>query len=494
MKNLIKIILLFLFMPLGAWAQKNAITGTVIDSLTQAPLPFTNVGVLGKDEGTVSNSEGTFTLSLEGLNSSDTIFFSFVGYQQRKVSLEQLKKQPQVALIENVIQLSAFSVHARELKPIEILDRVKKNFSRNHPRKLSYQKVFSRDASYTRIHKSNIDFKKSSFEAVDGRFVYEFNQNMPDQINVYNDYLVGLYSNNSTRKLLPIEGQSLVENWSFDQEFDKRIKMLAGDVEENVRDADKYFKLRSGIFAGKLDFGTDSTFRLTDDSLHYITSPKMIRGDLNYLIKNYSTIYSKRWDFFSDYKLYKYKLKDVAIMNNELAYIIEFSPAKRKGKYKGVICVSVDSYALLQVDYEFAKGKGGTGMSLLGVEYLVVDRSGHVIYEKGKSGYHLKYLSRESSEHFAVDRKLSIKQKQESGWFDKTIQELKLRLNLDVTFDQKKELLVVSYQDISAETYEGIDEPATYELKKVSKYASDIWENNSILEPTKALKEYRQQY
>lgn len=494
MKFFSPFLILLLAFSISSWGQKNAITGLVLDSLSRDPLPFTNVGVVGMDAGTVSNSEGYFTLSLEGLHPNDTLFFSFVGYQQRKMTLKQLQQQSTVVLSENTIQLSAFSVRSRELSPLEILDLVKQNYAKNHLRKVTHQKIFSRDASYTTIHESAIDFKKSSFEAIDGRFVYEFNQNMPEQINVYNDYLVDLYSHSSSQKLVPIEGQSLIENWSFDQEFDKRLKLLAGDVEENVREEEKYFKVRSGVFAGKLDFGADSTFTLTDDSMNYVTSPKMIRGDLSYLIRTYSTINSKRWDFFSDYKLYHYTLKEVAIVNNELAYVIHFTPEKRKGKYAGTVCVSVLNYALLQVDYKFAEGKTGTGMSLLGVEYLVADRSGHVIYEKGKQGYYLKYLSRESNEHFAIDRKISVMQKTENGLFDKTLQEVKLRLNLDVTFEQKKELLVVSYRDISVDDYNEIVEPEVYKLKKVSKYAADIWDGSSILEPTKALKEYQQQY
>lgn len=494
MKLTLPIIISILIFPMLTWGQQNTITGLVVDSLTHEALPFTNVGIMGRESGTVSNSEGNYTLSLEGVSLDDTVFFSFVGYQQRKVTVNKLKQQSRVALLENTIQLSAFSVNSRELTPIEILDLLKQNYSKNHPQNLTHQKVFSRDASYTSIHESDIDFKKSSFEAIDGRFVYEFNQNMPEQINVYNDFLVDLYTHRSKRKLVPIEGQSLVENWSFDQEFDKRLNMLAGDVEENVREEKKYFKVRSGIFAGKLDFGTDSTFTLTDDSLNYVTSPKFVRGDLNYMIRTYSTIHSKRWDFFSDYDLYQYTLNDVAVVNNELAYIITFSPAKRKGKYTGTVCVSVDNFALLQVDYKFSEGKTGRGMSMLGIEYQVADRSGHVIYERGKNAYYLKYLSRVSNEHFAIDRKISVMQKEENGLFDKTMQEVKVKINLDVTFEQKKELLVVSHRDISEGEYDEIVEPELYKLKKVSNYSSDIWENSSILEPTKALKEYQQQY
>ena len=494
MKYNIYLLILLLSIGLGVQAQEKIISGSVIDSLTSEALPFTNIGVVGKDLGSISNSEGRYTLSLEQVSDNDTVFFSFIGYKDVRMPIVQLRANPTVSLIENAVQLSDFSVLSREYTPIEILDLAKKNYSKNHSNKYTKKQVFSRDAAYTTIHKSEIKYKKSTFDAIDKGFIDHFNNEVPENINVYSDYLVDMLYSDNQQKLIPIEGQSLVENWNFDEEFDKSVKMLAGDIEDNMRVDDKYFKVRSGIFAGKLDFGQDSAFTLTDDSLHFIMSTDLLQGDLNYLVRQYSTIYSKRWDFIDEYKLYDYVLKDIAIVNDELAYIIKFSPAKRKGKYKGTICIATESFALLQVDYAFDDGKQGRGVSLLGVDYLVADRSGRAIFEKGEDGHHLKYLSRESSERYGVNRMLTLKQKVESGLFDKTLQEVKLKLDLDVTFVQKKELLVVSQEPLSQEGFDQTKQPNVMMINKVSEYSSDIWQNSSIIEPTKALKEYQQQY
>lgn len=483
-----------LLISFGLQAQEKIVSGIVIDSLTQEPLPFTNIGVVGRDLGSISNSEGRYTLSLEDVLPTDTVFFSFVGYKHVKFPIQKLMDNSTVNLSENAVQLSDFSVLSREYTPLEIIDLAKKNYSKNHSVKYQNQQMFSRDASYTTIHKGDIKYKKSSFEAINKDFVDHFNEEMPENINIYSDYLVDMMYSDDSKKLIPIEGQSLVENWNFNDEFDRRVKMLAGDIEENVREEDNYFKVRSGVFAGKIDFGADSAFTLTDDSLHFIMSTDVLQGDLNYLVKQYSTIYSKRWDFFHEYKLYNYKLKDIAIVNDELAYVIDFAPEKKKGKYKGTICIATESFAVLQVDYAFDEGKTGKGVSMLGVAYVVGDRSGRAIFEKGVEGYHLKYLARESSERFGVDRTLTLKQKQQRGLFDKTLQEVKIKLDLDLTFVQKKEVLVVSHRKINQEEFDKAEQPNTMMINKVSKYSSDIWENSSIIEPTKALKEYQQQY
>ena len=483
-----------IFLVFSVFAQDKSINGIVIDSETQEVLPFTNIGVVGKNQGTVSNSEGYFTLSVEEIAEHDSIYISYVGYIQQKLSVADLKKNSTIILKKNAIVLSDFVVSSRQYTPEEILDSLKANYDKNHTQDLVHQEVFSRDASTATIHKSNLDYKKSTFEAIDGRFVYEFNQSMPEQLNVYGEYMADLYTNKKYWKLVPTVGQALVENWNFDDEFNKRMAMLTDDLEDNVRSEDNYFKIRSGVFAGKLDFGSDSTFVMTEDSTHLIGSTKILRADLAYLIRTYGSLGSKRWDFFSDYRLYNYKLEDVSIINNELAYIIKFSPRKRKGKYEGTICVSVNNFALLQVDYGFAEGKEGIGMSLLGVKYAVLNRSGRAIYEKGKDGYNLKYLSRESKERFGVDRTLSVMQKQKKSGVDKTLQEVKVRLDLDVTYDQKKELLVVSHRNISRAEFDSKSEPSTSKAIKVETYNPDIWKNSSIIEPTKAMKEYQQQY
>ncbi len=485
---------MLLFCVLALQAQNNTVTGVVIDAATAEVLPFTNIGVLGKEAGTVSNSEGLFTISLDGLSTNDSLSFSYVGYFPLKLPFSVLTDGMQVKLQEKAIELGGFSVLSREYSPLEILDSVKKYYNKNHAMGLQKQRLFMRDASYTTIHRGNLDYKKSSFKAINKNFIADFNENIPENLNVYSDYLVDMYYANHSQKLQPVEGQSLIENWNFSDEFNKGVKSLASDIESDVRDEDSYLKLRSGIFAGKLDFGTDTTFILSDDSLHYVMSTDMLRGDINYLVRQYSTIQSKRWDFFSEYKWYNYTLRDIAIINEELAYIIDFKPDRRKGKYEGTICVSAATYALLQVEYAFEKDKDGKGVSLLGVDYLVADRSGRVIFEKGAHNYHLKYLSRVSYERFAMNRTLTLKQKQENGWFDKTLQEVKMDIDLSVTFEQKKELLTISNESITQKQFDALEPSEVIYINKVDKYSPELWKNSSILEPTKALKEYQKQF
>lgn len=76
-------LLLFAGLP-GAQAQNLNVSGTVTDSADQGPLPGVNVIIKGTTTGTTTGKDGTFSLTA---SQSDTLVFSFVGYQTRQVPI-----------------------------------------------------------------------------------------------------------------------------------------------------------------------------------------------------------------------------------------------------------------------------------------------------------------------------------------------------------------------------------------------------------------------
>lgn len=476
------------------FAQTNTISGQIIDEFSSEGLAYTNIGILGKSGGSVSNPEGFFVLSIEGALSTDSISFSFIGYEPLRLAINEFSPGQLVRMTKRAVELNDISVMSRELTPAEILDLMRLNYKKNHPTVSIKQKVFCRDATYTTIRKSDLTYKKSSFNGIDRSFVDQFNEKMPEQLDIYSDNLVDMYYGKTGKKIVHLQGQTLMENWNFNDEFTKQLNQFGADVEDGLHDQNGYYKVRSGIFAGKVDFGSDTAFVLEEDSFSVTMSTDYLQGDINYLRRHYSTIDSKHWDFFSDYKYYDYTLRDVAIINDELAYVIDFAPRRRKGKYTGTLCVATNSYALLQVDYAFAEDKDGVGVSMLGVTYSVDDRRGRAIYEKRGNAHYLKYLYRESHEQFGMNRTLSLIYKEENGLFDKKKQEVKIKLDADATFVQKKELLVVSQETISEDEFSNIDQTKTFTVNKVSEYTPEMWENTTIIEPSRALKEYKKQF
>lgn len=80
------IVLLFLFGINGVKAQSNSkVTGTVTDAQTGDTMPGVNILIKGTSKGTSTDARGEFSLNVPSL--SDTLVFSFVGYQKQAVAL-----------------------------------------------------------------------------------------------------------------------------------------------------------------------------------------------------------------------------------------------------------------------------------------------------------------------------------------------------------------------------------------------------------------------
>ncbi|QHL87268.1 hypothetical protein GU926_07415 [Nibribacter ruber] len=116
MKN----ILLVCVLLISTLAQAQQFQGKILDPLN-APLEYVNIGVIGRDVGTVSSAKGTFTLALHDSLNAETILFSAIGYKpvQWKVSEFKQKFAGQMASIhlqEDVVALNEVVVRPRKYK------------------------------------------------------------------------------------------------------------------------------------------------------------------------------------------------------------------------------------------------------------------------------------------------------------------------------------------------------------------------------------------
>ncbi len=468
---------------------QNVIRGTVIDAETDEALSFANISVKGKETGTVSNSEGLFTLSLQGISPTDSLVFSYVGYKRRLLSVEEALKLKNIELVSNAVQLSEFSVSSRQYSVSEILDSVKSNCHNTWVQGLRHKKIFMRHEEITNINHFDMEYVRSSNEFVNEDVISSINEEMPDSVKSFSDLLLNAYWGDSGILITPIAGQELSENWDFSKELNDNLDGLANNVKENVDDEDSYYKIRSGVFAGKADFEDDTTVTMSDDSLNFVYKTKTINNRLTTATQGWKVMI---WDFFNKYKRYNYTLKTV-INDNKMVYIIEFTPKKSKALYKGRICVDAQSFALLRLDYAYDEGKEKS-FGLLGVEYAQKEDKGCIIIEKADDSYYVKYASHEEEERVSIKRPLALKQKKKKFLTDKTLDEIKVKLNMDFSFSNKSEMLTVENNPVTAAEYFAIEQPDTIKVKRVNKYSADIWKNNSIIEPTKMLKEYEQQY
>ncbi|OQD42086.1 SusC/RagA family protein [Croceivirga radicis] len=105
MKNCIRI-LVFLCMGHFLMAQSTTVTGTVLDSETQEPLPGVNVVIKNSNTGTTTDFDGKFVLA--NVNENDVLVFSYISFVTKEVRYTgqtnlAISLQPDVAALDEVV-------------------------------------------------------------------------------------------------------------------------------------------------------------------------------------------------------------------------------------------------------------------------------------------------------------------------------------------------------------------------------------------------------
>ncbi|MBV9962182.1 MAG: carboxypeptidase-like regulatory domain-containing protein, partial [Parafilimonas sp.] len=91
-KALYRLLLGFIIcLPVCAIAQTKIIKGEVLDKQSDEPIPFASVKFLIKGTGELTDSLGRFTVSLNDVNSNDTLRITSVGYTPVQISASELK-------------------------------------------------------------------------------------------------------------------------------------------------------------------------------------------------------------------------------------------------------------------------------------------------------------------------------------------------------------------------------------------------------------------
>ncbi len=94
-------------------ALAQPISGRVTDARTGQPLPFVNIGVVGKALGTVSNEQGLYGLAFQEKLAADTVRVSYLGYRPQLLTLRQLQSQPNLALSPAAVALAEVRVQGK---------------------------------------------------------------------------------------------------------------------------------------------------------------------------------------------------------------------------------------------------------------------------------------------------------------------------------------------------------------------------------------------
>jgi hypothetical protein len=96
-----------------AQALSQVVRGRVMSEETGKGIPYVNLGVIGKNHGTVTNVSGSFSIELGEVYDNDSIRFSIIGYAPKTFLVRQFRYD-----ITKNIFLKAVSYNLQEVKVI----------------------------------------------------------------------------------------------------------------------------------------------------------------------------------------------------------------------------------------------------------------------------------------------------------------------------------------------------------------------------------------
>ncbi|MGL1885416.1 MAG: DUF5686 and carboxypeptidase regulatory-like domain-containing protein [Reichenbachiella sp.] len=496
MKHLLSLILIL--SSTLVYAIDEPITGIVRDAENNKPLAFASIVISGQTSGTVSNIDGQFVLDSRLIDSQDSILFSYIGYKTLKVPYSTLIENTDIYLEPSILNLKDVKVYSKALKADDLIELIKDNFETNYPKFNGKQDLFLHKYDLVPFPDQNkISITSSDFEGLDPATFEALMAKMPKEFIEYHDAVLELYTQGDEHKLKPIEALSLEEHSMEDiaKEMESLLTDFFEDIEKSKKNEDVYYKFRSGIFAAKIDDEqggeNDSIWKdQMKDSLNYLIHSEQIKGSVLWLFKDYGHLEGKNWEFLEDDGKYKYEIENVTMYDNEVVYVVTFKP-KNRGLFSGTMYVSTDSYAVLQVDFEYAPEKDDENFNMLGIGHSMKYKRGKVIFEKRETGYFIKYINAHQHEIGSVDRNFSIMKKEKRFLWDKELNEIKFDVNLSFEDKVYWEVLVKDRTGISEEQFEKIEQPLYVKFKKQYTYKEDMWSNNSVIAPSTELKEYK---
>lgn len=466
----------------------SELKGVVLDSQNKQPLPYTNIIVKSQNRGVISNEKGDYILSLSDLKKTDSIWFQYVGFITKKLTVNNLLLNANVQLEQDVVAMNEVLILNLVDDPETIVKNVIKykeqNYNKTSPEK---NQTFVRAQYNTDIQEFNIEFKKSSIEEIDEEMIETFEKNIPKHATSYSDVLAYVYTETSSNnklqiKIDPIKIVALKEKDIA--ELDK-IEKLFDSLFKNTGDKE-YWKIKSGLIGGKIDIPEDSESDSLDNTFN--------GNYLNYRIKNnleFSLFENKKqWEFLYKTGNYSYTIEGLTNVNGEDVYIISFTPNKN-GLYEGSLYISTLTSALIKADYKYAPNKIGKDLQLLGIGFSETAFGGSIYFEKVNNTYELKYFSTKYGTEFSLNRNFSLQKKENKFLFDKSLNEIKARFKMTASNETIVEYLIVDSQKISKTTFDNFEEKKNMEVIYVEQFDENLWKDYPIIEPTEQMKTYK---
>ncbi len=119
MKPNFYILVLIQLFSFQLFSQEIVMNGTVIDSENQQPIEFVNIGILNKNQGTITNLKGEFNLTVPKKFESDSITISHINYYSASILAQSFSNRT-IILEPKTTELSEVVVSNKKRKTRKI--------------------------------------------------------------------------------------------------------------------------------------------------------------------------------------------------------------------------------------------------------------------------------------------------------------------------------------------------------------------------------------
>ena len=142
------------------------IEGTLVDSLTQEPIPFANVWLKGTSNGTLTNDLGRFAINVD-TTLSDSLEFSLIGYNSK---IHNVHLVPKLRPFWIELSSKSFELNAVIITPIsakEYIRRAIKSIEKNYDidgrkDRYYYREVIKENGQFNRFTEAVLDLYQPS--------------------------------------------------------------------------------------------------------------------------------------------------------------------------------------------------------------------------------------------------------------------------------------------------------------------------------------------
>ena len=469
----------------------QTLTSQILDAETQLPVPYATVQTSDYN-GVMTNDEGVFNIVAEGLSEKkDSITISSLGYKTLKIPYKK-NLPPTLKLSPDIYEVIPVLLTNRNMSAEDIMDMVKENKDQNYS--FDYQKssVFIRQSGNGNMKKFKFTLNESTIDNINQKLLDQTFGNVRKKYVYLNESLADVVIKNHSESKLMLQKSLSIQSKEELASGKKMQEDFMKIMNDNFK-SDSQLILKTGIIRLDKTESIDSINKVMDKESNAPQSDKN-KNFSEYKTRSVNNAMTQLFlnkksdvDFLNKPGRYNFVKNGFANYEGDWLYIIDFEPDGSSGKYKGKLYIDAFSFAIVKAEFWGANEIFDKRFNMLGIKANALTYKSTVIFKKENEKYILKYLMRESSQEAAIDRPLTVVEKNENVKGKKRINKVEVQMDMHVINLDRIELVFDQNQISSAGVFENLKPNTEFESTQLFQYDPNFWNGYNIITPEKAI-------